>query len=147
MLARIVITLIVITLAVIYLRRRARKQHPQTQRGTNLPARTSDPTAVEQFLNQARQHPGNANNPQGADKLKLILIAAALILLLGGGIYSYLYWQDQQRLVTVLLHRDATQPPVIYRVPKRNLGEDRFVTQDGILVTISANERMEVVGL
>jgi len=147
MLIRIVITLVVIALAIVYLRRRYQQRHPQTQRSTNLPARTSDPAAVEQFLNQARQHQAVGSDSKGVDKLKLGLIAAALVVLVGGALYSYLYWQDQQRLVTVLLHRDAAQAPVIYRVPKRNLEEGQFVTQEGILVTVSANERMEVIGL
>jgi hypothetical protein len=147
MLVRIVITLVVIALAIIYLRKRYQQQPPRKHAGNNMPARTSDPTAVEQFLNQARQHQGTTSNTRSPDKLRLGLIAAVLLVLVGGGAYSYLHWQDQQRLVTVLLHRDAAQPPVIYRVPKRNLGDGRFVTQDGTLVTISANERMEVVGL
>jgi uncharacterized protein (UPF0333 family) len=69
------------------------------------------------------------------------------VLVVSGGVASYLYWQDQQRLVTVLLHRDASEAPVIYRVSKRNLGDNEFVTENGTRVTVSANERMEVVGL
>ena len=49
--------------------------------------------------------------------------------------------------MTVLLYRDADQNPIIYRVSKRNIGERSFITEDGTQVTVSANERMEIVGL
>lgn len=78
-------------------------------------------------------------------KSVLWLVLAGIVVI--GSIVSFLHWQDQQRLVTVLLYRDADQSPVIYRVSKRNIGDGSFITEDGIQVTVSANERMEIVGL
>lgn len=148
MLVRIVLTLVVIALAIVYLRKRHQRQQQQRAGSAGLPATTPPSPALEQFLSQARQH-GSPRNPDPAvaDKVRAVLLTVALVVLAAGGIYSYLYWQDQQRLVTVLLHRDSTQPPVIYRVAKRDLSENSFVTDDGTRVTVSANERMEVVGL
>ena len=78
-------------------------------------------------------------------KSVLWLVLAGIVVI--GSMVSFLHWQDQQRLVTVLLYRDAGQSPVIYRVSKRNIGDGSFITEDGIQVTVSANERMEIVGL
>jgi TRAP-type C4-dicarboxylate transport system permease large subunit len=149
MLGQLLVTLIVIALAAVYLRKRAQKQQkPDSKR-----------QAVDAFINKARSGDAwqNGNRlagaapdygqPAFASRFKLVLWSLLLIILLGGGIYSYLHWQDQQRLITVLLYRDSDQAPIIYRVQKRNLGEQSFVTDNGTRVTVSASERMEVIGL
>ncbi|MBU2097929.1 MAG: hypothetical protein KKD00_04150 [Gammaproteobacteria bacterium] len=156
MIGKLLLTLLVIALVVIYLR----KQHQNRQlrsvqptvggTGSTLPARRVDRGELEKFLDRARSsNSGKTTAGAGAmaPRIKAVLWSVLLVLLLVGGIGSYLHWQDQQRLVTVLLHRDAGQPPVIYRVAKRNLGVGSFTTEDGTLVTVSASERMEVVGL
>jgi len=146
MLVRILVTLLVIALAIMYLRKRRQRQfQPRQPVNDKMPAPVADPAALEQFLDKARHSTGQAT-ATGA-QFRMIAGVLAMVVLTGGGIYSYLYWQEQQRLVTVLLHRDASQAPVIYRVARRNLGEGSFVTEDGTRVTVSANERMEVVGL
>jgi hypothetical protein len=149
MLGQLLVTLIVIALAALYLRKRAQKQQkPDNNRQT-----------VDAFINKAKSgnawHNGNRlagavpeyEQPGFASRLKIVLWSVLLTLLLGGGIYSYLHWQDQQRLITVLLYRDSDQAPVIYRVQKRNLGDQSFITDNGTRVTVSASERMEVIGL
>jgi hypothetical protein len=146
MLVRILVTVLVIVLAVVYLRKRRQRQAQSRQPAASaMPVPAADPAALEQFLDKARQNTGQA--AAAGAQFRMIVGILAMVVLTGGGIYSYLYWQEQQRLVTVLLHRDASQPPVIYRVARRNLGEGSFVTEDGTRVTVSANERMEVVGL
>jgi len=147
MLVRILITLVVIALAYVYLRKRYVRQQQRPQNG-GLPARTTDPAELEQFLSRARAQGTHRTSPEtAANKFRSILIVSVLVVMAASIVYSFLYWQDQQRLVTVLLHRDSSQTPVIYRVAKRNLGEGRFVTEDGTQVVVSANERMEVIGL
>jgi hypothetical protein len=160
MISKLLLTLLVIGLVIVYLRKQHRsrqlrtlKQDFSSQRDSGLPARSSDSGELERFLRQARNSGNTAADRQSteagamASRIKAILWSLLVVLLIAGGIGSYLHWQDQQRLVTVLLHRDASTPPVIYRVAKRNLGTNGFITSDGTLVTVSANERMEVVGL
>lgn len=147
MLGQLLITLIVIALAVIYVRRRQKsRQQPASK-------------AVEKFIADARSTgdpwqqdgrnagPSPASTTAMAGPLKLILWSLLAVLLVVGSTVSYLHWQDQQRMVTVLLYRDAQAAPVIYRVAKRDLGERTFTTTDGVRVTVSANERIEIIGL
>lgn len=150
--------MLVIALVVVYLRKQHRARSVQRNSGASaqpgMPVRTSDRGELEQFLSRARNSGAESpKTPDGsraaalAPRLKAILWSLLAVLLVAGSIGSYLHWRDQQRLVTVLLHRDASQAPVIYRVAKRDLGVNSFITEDGTQVTVSANERMEVVGL
>ena len=71
-----------------------------------------------------------------------------LALMFGGGSYLYyLRWQDDNSLVTVRLHRDGADSPVIYQVHKNQLEARAFTTVDGVRVTVASSERMEVMGL
>jgi len=153
MISKLLLTLMVIALAALYLRKRYQQDHKNKQRTGGLPARSTGNADLDTFLTQARHSGENASQTvsmQGsnqAERIKIALWTLLGIVLVTGSVASYWYWQDQQRLVTVLLHRSASEAPVIYRVPKRNLGDMEFVTDNGIRVTVSANERMEVVGL
>ncbi len=144
MLGQLLITLLVIVAAVIVVRRQRAAQRTSAPR-----PRSGNPTDPWQGENRH-----NATAPGSTDtrapmahtmKSVLWLVLAGIVVI--GSIVSFLHWQDQQRLVTVLLYRDADQSPVIYRVSKRNIGDGSFITEDGIQVTVSANERMEIVGL
>lgn len=151
MIGKLLLTLIVIVLAILYLRKRFQLnlRKDQQSAGVNLPTQRNDHSELERFLSQARQSQAQPTTASTAlaPRLKTILWVVLCVLLLMSAGASYLYWQDQQRLVTVLLHRDINEAPVIYRVEKRNLGDKEFLTDTGIRVTVSANERMEVVGL
>lgn len=153
MIGKLLLTLMVIALAALYLRKRYQQDHKNTQRPASLPARTSGNADLDTFLDKARRSAENTPDTaskQGSNqaaRTKAVLWTLLGTVLTMSSIASYWYWQDQQRLVTVLLHRSASESPVIYRVPKRNLGNMEFLTDDGIRVTVSANERMEVVGL
>ena len=71
-----------------------------------------------------------------------------LILMTGlGGALYYTGWQDDHTIITVNLHRDGQQQPVSYEVYKFQLGERSFTTTEGIVVTVAASERMEILGL
>ena len=71
-----------------------------------------------------------------------------LALVIGSGSYLYyLRWQEDNSVVTVILHRDGSNEPVTYQVLRNQLGNRAFTTIDGIRVTVAASERMEVLGL
>lgn len=157
MIGKLLLFLLAVGLMVLYLRKQRQNRARAAQSSANshkasstMPTRAADSGDLQQFLSRARAADAATmtGNPQAlAPRIKLVLWTVLVLLLAFGGAASYLHWQDQQRLVTVLLHRDTSQPPVIYRVAKRNLGSNSFTTDDGTLVTVSANERMEVVGL
>lgn len=153
MIGKLLLTLVVIALAVVYLRKRyqlkLQKDKNKHSGNSSLPTPLNNHSELEQFLARARNSQSPAAPVTGAlaPRLRAILWIVLCGLLVIAATGSYLYWQDQQRLVTVLLHRDVNETPVIYRVAKRNLGDKEFVTDTGVRVTVSANERMEVVGL
>lgn len=142
MLSKVLITLLVIIIAVIYLRKQRSKAHASAGRGAQRTAsQASDP-----WHNSGRTQ-SDLPQMQMASKMKSVLWVVLAGIVAVGSVVTWLHWQDQQRLVTVLLYRDADQAPAVYRVSKRNLGEGSFITEDGTRVTVSANERIEVVGL
>jgi hypothetical protein len=71
-----------------------------------------------------------------------------LALMLGlGGLLYYQQWQEDNKIVHILLHREGNSAPVTYDVRQRDLEERAFTTVEGIRVTVAASERMEVIGL
>jgi hypothetical protein len=135
MLAKLLLTLAVILVALVYLQKRriARMSAGSTARpdseGPGMPRK-------------------NAPDPK-ADGIDYRVAAwLFLALMLGAaGTMSTLHWQDANKEISVLLHRDGNTDPVVYRVLKKNLSQRSFTTIDGVLVTVSASERMEVIGL
>ncbi|MEX0737712.1 MAG: hypothetical protein WD071_00055 [Pseudohongiella sp.] len=144
MLGKVLITLLVIIVAAIFLRKQRARQRVSDQ-----PSRPSSQRA-DPWQGQNRKNPTDLPAdalPTMAGNMKTVLWFVLAGIVIAGSLVTYLQWQDQQRLVTVLLYRDADQSPVIYRVSKRNIGDSSFITEDGTQVTVSANERMEIVGL
>lgn len=145
MLGQVLVTLLVIVIAVIYLRSQRARQRASAQ--TDRPS----PEKADPWQRAARQQAPAPLQPDArqpmANRVKMALWLVLLGIIVIGSVITYLQWQDQQRLVTILLYRDADQSPVIYRVSKRNIGDGSFITEDGTRVTVSANERMEIVGL
>lgn len=145
MLSKVLITLLVIIIAVIVLRRQRARQQATIQTGQSS-SQKPDPWQRKNRQQAIAPLQADAQQPM-ANTVKTILWLVLVGIIVIGSVITYVQWQDQQRLVTVLLYRDADQSPVIYRVSKRNLGDDSFITEDGTQVTVSANERMEIVGL
>ncbi|HDZ08077.1 hypothetical protein [Pseudohongiella sp.] len=145
MLGQVLITLLVIVIAVIFLRRQRAQQRAST-RAPQSKSQKADPWQGRNRPHQMPPAPLDSRAPM-AGKVKTVLWLVLTGIVVVGSLVTYLQWQDQQRLVTVLLYRDADQSPVIYRVSKRNIGDRSFITEDGTQVTVSANERMEIVGL
>lgn len=145
MLGQVLVTLLVIVIAVIYLRSQRARQRASAQ--TDRPS----PEKADPWQRAARQQAPAPLQPDArqpmANRVKMALWLVLLGIMVIGSVITYLQWQDQQRLVTILLYRDADQSPVIYRVSKHNIGDGSFITEDGTRVTVSANERMEIVGL
>ncbi len=128
MLGKILFTIVIILLGFLWVRRNREQERRQAQK-PSIPAPHSE--AAPPALNDYR-------------------FAAYLFLALMIGSGSYLYylrWQDDHRLVTVLLHRDGSQTPVTYQVQKSELEARAFTTIDGVRVTVADSERMEVIGL
>lgn len=128
MLGKILLTIIVVLLALIWVRK-----------------------LREQERREARHIPKPAAAPQKTvEPLNDFRFAAYLFLVLMIGSGSYLYyvrWEDDHSLVTVILHRDGERSPVTYQVLKSELGNRAFTTVDGVRVTVASSERMEVIGL
>jgi len=135
MFGKTLLTIGIILLAIVWLRnmRRARLQEEQAsgQHGGPPAGRNSASTPSRSRLNDYR-------------------FAAWLFLALMIGTGSYLYylrWQEDNAVVTVILHRDGSNEPVTYQVLRNQLGNRAFTTIDGVRVTVAAGERTEVLGL
>jgi len=146
MIGKLLLTLLVMALAVVYLRKQAARRRQQDAATARQAA--AAPTQVDRFLASASSS-GHSSRGKGqlSGSLRWLLWSLALVVILGGSLYTYHRWQEHNQEITVLLYRDGGESPVVYRVPRHSLGERSFVTHDGIRVTVSATERMEVVGL
>ncbi len=128
MLGKILFTIVIILLGFLWIRRNREQERRQAQKPAPVSPKTeSAPPALNDYRFAAYLF---------------------LVMMIGSGSYLYyLRWQDDHRLVTVLLHRDGSQNPVTYQVQKSELEERAFTTVDGIRVTVADSERMEVIGL
>ncbi len=136
MLGKFLLTFAVIVIALLYLQKRRVAARLENQ-------------AVTGTSNTAKQS-ATGTAPAAKSSTSDYRIAAYLFLTLMLGAASTMYFlrqQDANRELTVILHRDGDNSPVIYRVHKNELSQRSFTTTDGVRVTVSANERMEVVGL
>lgn len=128
MLGKILLTIIVALLGIVWIRKLREQERREARQASNA---APPPEKAAQPLNDFR-------------------FAAYLFLVLMLGSGSYLYyvrWKDEHSLVTVILHRDGEQSPVTYQVLKSDLGNRAFTTIDGVRVTVASSERMEVIGL
>jgi len=155
MLGQLLITLLVIVLAALYVRKRALRESKSSK---TSPPGSKTATSGAAAGKNAKSNPWRANksdkasaaapvsSASGADLRVLVIAAVAMATMLGATLY-FLAWQDARSSVTVILHRDNNSQPVIYEVRKRDLGERSFKTVDGTHVRVSANERIEIIGL
>lgn len=146
MLGKIALTLIVIILAAAWLRRRARRERAAVA-GDRPDAQLRG--GADPWRNARREQAADPTRPAkgtGMDLRIAAWVTLAVILGMGATLY-YLSWQDARTPVTVVLHRDGAEEPVTYQVRKQDLDERSFVTVEGVQVNVSANERMEIIGL
>ncbi|MES3007578.1 MAG: hypothetical protein V4751_07395 [Pseudomonadota bacterium] len=133
MLGKLLLTLGIILIAILFLRKYRQDERLRLQKLTG-----KKPNAL----------PGNGAATKAPLSDYRFAAYLFIALTLGGGSYLYyLRWQDDTSLVTVILHRDGAGSPVTYQVYKNQLEERAFTTIDGIRVTVASSERMEVMGL
>lgn len=133
MLGKLLLTVIVILVAIVVLRKRRQDERREF-------ALTQTP-ATESTAKHADQPKPQLNDYKFAAYL-------FLVLMLGTGSYLYYQrWQDDNSIVTVVLHGEGTNTPITYKVFKKDFDERSFTTVDDIRVTVASSERMEVSGL
>ena len=131
MLSKILITLIVITIAFFVIRQRHLGTKPR-KKETNATLPSSKESRYKDELSKDMR--------AGAYFFLLLMVS------LGTTLY-YFDWQDDHTIVTVNLHRGDNSDIITYEVYKYQLGERSFLTIDGRNITVASNERMEVIGL
>ena len=131
MLSKILITLIVITIAFFVIRQRHLGTKPR-KKETNATLPSSKESRYKDELSKDMR--------AGAYFFLLLMVS------LGTALY-YFDWQDDHTIVTVNLHRGDNSDIITYEVYKYQLGERSFLTIDGRNITVASNERMEVIGL
>lgn len=146
MLGKILLTLFVIILAALYVRKRSRKE-----RAVGRKSASENAAPLKNPWQSSRQAGHSSDIPETRsgtlpDYRIAAWLALCVLLALGATLY-YSSWQDARSSVTVILHRGDAEAPVIYEVRKRDLGDRSFTTVDGTRVTVSASERMEIIGL
>lgn len=142
MLSKLLITLLVVVIAVMYLRYRRRGNRSAST--SAHPAKNSTGN-VHAFLGQADQ----VTQSQARRKYRLTLLfwISMTAILVGALALTLWNWQKQQQELTILLHDSSAPSPVVYRVKRKDLHDDFFITTDGVRVVISQSERMEIIGL
>lgn len=146
MLGKLLLTLAVILVALVYLQKRRIAERAARSAGSRNSAEQRN---TDQINTRLRVQPTDAPVSRKTARSDYRLAAwMFLALMLGAAATMYsVRWQDANKEVSVLLHRDGNASPVVYQVLKKQLSQRSFTTVDGTLVTVSANERMEVIGL
>ncbi len=134
MLGKILLTLSVMIIAFLFVRRRNVKRK-------STPAANSSTSKQSLETSSAREPVDLSADLRLGAYMFLILVIG-----LGAALY-YLQWQDDHSILTVRLHSDSQAEAIEYRVYKFQLADRSFTTLDGILVTVASSERMEVEGL
>lgn len=144
MLSKLLITLLVVVIAVIYLRYRRNSGQPSSA-SSNPANQSAGNGEVTAFLGEANQR--TMAQAKRKTRLTIIFWVAVTAILISAMAVTLWQWQEQQQELTILLHDSGASSPVVYRVKRKDLHENFFVTTDGIRVVVSQNERMEVIGL
>jgi hypothetical protein len=83
-------------------------------------------------------------------KLSELRLAAYLflVIMLGlGGVISVQKWRDDHTVVTIKLYSAGESSPTEYQAFKFELDSRSFTTVDGVQVVVANDERMELSGL
>ena len=87
-----------------------------------------------------------ASAPQPGPKWpRYIAYAFVAIVVLVGGVFYYLDWQQRNEVFTVRVINSRTGHTATYQVSRGEMRGRSFTTLDGIDVTLSEEERMERV--
>ncbi|GGG54854.1 hypothetical protein GCM10011403_09940 [Pseudohongiella nitratireducens] len=144
MLSKLLITLLVMVVAVIYLRYRRRAANHSAASGRQS-EQASGSTKVTAFLGQAEQM--TQKQASRKNRLTILFWIVMTTILVSAMAWTLWSWREQQQELTILLHDSGSASPVVYRVRRKDLHDDFFITTDGVRVVVSQSERMEVIGL
>jgi hypothetical protein len=122
MISKILLTLFVILVAWLVIRHRQQRMQAIAQQPT--------PVLAE---------------PKRSNHWKWAGYILAIVMILGSGLFLYLQWQDQYRVVTVQVIDSLSGNRTEYRARRMDVRERGFMTLDGREVTVADTERIELL--
>ena len=67
-----------------------------------------------------------------------------VVMILGSGLFLYAEWQDRYRIVTVRVVNTDSGIGTDYQARRMDVKERRFLTLEGVEVSVAENERIEL---
>ena len=126
MLTKILFTVLIVVAILLYVR------HQETKR-------TAEPAA------QASSRPSPQTLTRTSSRLPLIAAYTALVLTLAlGGLFYYLDWKEDHRVMAIRVINTSTGEIGSYRAYQYMIRGRSFVTLDGRTITVSNAERVEM---
>lgn len=119
MVTKVLLTLLVIVLAYLYLRRRMNRNTSQRPR--------------------VKAEPMNSDTPVKTIAILFILVSFTLTV-----VFFVYRWVDGNQLLRVTLISPQSSEPLYYQVHKSELQERSFTTTDGQVVRIGVQDRLEI---
>ncbi|RTE65644.1 hypothetical protein EH243_10225 [Amphritea opalescens] len=127
MVTKVLLTLLVLLIAYVYLKRRAL-----------LSQRVQWPSALDQSTTNSR------SDRQQRDPIKMIAVLFLLVsFLLTLGFFVY-HWVDGRQLLNVTLISSQSSEPLHYQVYKAELQERSFTTTRGQVIRLGAQDRLHI---
>ena len=126
MITKLLLTLSVIGIAWLVIRNRSRRG------GISVAAQTTRLAAP--------------SNQQTGQTPRLAAYGLIIFMILASGIFLYLQWRDEYRIVTVEVINTQTGHSVTYQARRGDVDERRFQTLDGRVVSVADIERIEMGG-
>jgi hypothetical protein len=83
--------------------------------------------------------------PKRSNHWKWTGYTLAVLMILGSGLFLYMQWQDQYRVVTVQVIDSLSGNQTEFRARRMDVGERGFMTLDGREVTVADTERIELL--
>ena len=78
--------------------------------------------------------------------LRLAAYGLVVLMILGSGVFLYLQWRDEYRIVNVEVINTQTGRSVSYQARRGDVEARSFLTLDGRLVNVAETERIEMGG-
>ena len=75
---------------------------------------------------------------------RLAAYALVVFMILGSGLFLYLQWRDEYRVVNVEVINTQSGNSVSYQARRGDVGERSFLTLDGRQVNVADTERIEM---
>lgn len=85
-------------------------------------------------------------NPRTNRVPRLAAYGLILFMMLASGFYLFLQWRDEYRVVTVRVINTQTGETLTYTARRGDVGDRRFETLDGRVVSVAQIERIEIGG-